>query len=267
MNDFDDGQFEDRLPDPFDDDLDEILVDDDITVTETNRTFPIAALSLLGIGAAALLCLGLYTFFFPNEGDNTEVADSGIAVTASVIAVTNEYIATQNGFVTQTLEARRLTQEAPTETATPRPSFTPTETSTPVPTNTQPAAAALGEAGDDDTDDAASNDQGGGSADTAEGTVGGTTDGTAGDNQSDGAAASAADTDGSAAGGGGDEPVFTSTVEGGSVAGLPSTEESRADLPETLPNTGFSVSTGIAIAIGLAFLFFISHRLRVGLKD
>ncbi|MEM7801279.1 MAG: hypothetical protein AAF633_18950 [Chloroflexota bacterium] len=258
MNDFDDDQFSDGLTDPFDndndndfgDDLDEIIVDDEYT--DNSRSFPLYVLGLLGVGVASLICLGLYLFIVdqPNPEEEAQaIANQGIAETSTIIAVTNEFITTQNAFVTQTLEARELTANAPTETSTPAPSDTPTQTRTPVPTTTPaPAENIVGSVGGSDDDGEGSEEAAGGEGDASE-EVASVGDEAIADADSSGTGDASSE---AAIGGSGD----TSSSTGNAVA------DTQAELPDTLPETGFSIAGAIAAALGLAALFFLSRRLR-----
>ncbi len=110
----------------FDDD--DFLVEDE--EESSNRPFILAVMGLVGVLLITVVVLGLYMTFAggSNEPTATEVANevnAEQAATATHISATNEAILTQNAKVTQTLEARQMTDEAPAEmTPEPEPEVT-----------------------------------------------------------------------------------------------------------------------------------------------
>lgn len=214
------------------DDVDEYVIVQE-NEESSNRPFLVAAGALVGILLLSLLCLGAVRLFGGGGDDGTPVADESSLMTATSISATNEAIATQNSFVTQTIVAMKLTDEAPTATPTATeipPTNTPTNTPSPTPTDT-PVVQEGEEPETDVTPNIAATQvfEGLNTATPASG-VGGTGGLVVGS--------------GTPTGGG-------TAVGGGTTTGT-----------GTLPQTGISMWEALAAAFGLLFIFIVARRLR-----
>ena len=232
-----DSIFDDEI-----DELDEIIIENN-EEERSNRPFMLALLGLLGIGVGAFLCLGAFQLLgFGGQADPTVSAEM-LTVTVQVAAIeaTNDAVATQNVYVTQTLEARdaQATANAVLPTNTPEPTETPVPTNSPVPVAAVGGSEEGAEAsGDSEDTGAATGDSDNNSDNNADGGT---------DASADGGTDAAADgEDPNAQGGGG----------GSDTAG------DQAALPAQLPNTGFSIAGTLALAFGLLVLLFGARRLR-----
>lgn len=247
------------------DDFEEFDDDDFIVEDEegqSNRPFILAVMGLLGVLLVSVIILGVFTTFSGNDTDtpSEEVAavDSEQSAQATMISATNEAIETQNAYVTQTLESRRLTDEAPTATPTAVP---PTETAIPLPTETEVPSTDEEEAsaeGGDEGDEAAE------SADVnAEATSIFTDVNTVTPSPDDDSAVAASDgDDGNAEGSlSGDAADAAADAQADTAADASAAEDVMA--VEELPDTGFGVWGAIAAALALMMLFVGARRLRV----
>lgn len=239
----------------FDDEIDELdeIVIESSDEGRSNRPFLISLLGLLGVGVGAFLCLGLTQFLGFGLGGETPVSPEMLTATVQVaeIFATNDAVATQNVYVTQTIDSRNATATA----LAVLPTNTPEPTSTPVPTNSPVPAASSGgseEGAEPSTD---TGDTGAATGDSDNNADGG--NGSTGDTNAD-AGSGNGDTDTSAAGGGSD--TDGANADGGN--GGSDTSGDQTALPETLPDTGFSIAGTLALAFGLLILLFGSRRLR-----
>ncbi len=235
------------------DELDEIVIENN-DEGRSNRPFLISLLGLLGVGVGAFLCLGLTQFMGFGPGGEPDVSPEMLTATVQVaeIFATNDAVATQNVFVTQTIDARNA---AATEQAI-QPTNTPAPTETPVPTNSPVPAAASGGSteGAEPSDDVSDTGSSTGDSDTsAEGNSGSDSD----TSTDAGADSGTEDTSSAPAGGGTDSDT---SADGGTDGS--DTSGDQTALPETLPDTGFSIAGTLALAFGLLVLLFGSRRLR-----
>ena len=255
----------------FDDDDDFILEDED---GPSNRPFILAFMGLVGVLLVSLIVLGVYVAFFnnpttpPTEEEVVAAAlDSPQAQEATQISATNEAIETQNAYVTQTLESRQMTDEAPTESPTEIPA-----TETPEPTATEALEVVEGEAGgegeagagDENSDEATTGEESGaatGEEVNAEATSIFSDVNTVTPSADDGVAVAVE----------GDVAVEEDAADGGvaveadvdaNADGANEVVATDAAAVEQLPDTGFGVWGIIAAAFTLLFLFVGARRLR-----
>lgn len=229
-----DGIFNDH------DDLDEIIIDDDPTAS--NSPFLITLLGLIGFAVLSFLCLGIYSFANPAAAPTLSAEVIAQETEIAQIVITNEAVATQNFYVTQTLDAREANANATATAIASIPTETPTPTKTPVPPTATPSP----------TPDEASEDEDG-------------------EGETEGAEA-ADDDDGSAIAG--SERTTSENVDGSTTgndvsgtSGSGSTaaadvDSSAAASPEQLPNTGFSIASTLAMAMGLLIILFGARKMR-----
>lgn len=270
---FDDGLFPEEQSDDieetagiFDDDYDEL---DEIVLEEegsrSNRPFFLSLLGLISVAILAPLCLVISQLsgFISEPTPSVDMLTREANV--AFIVATNEAVATLNAYVTQTVDARNATSTAianqPTET--PTPTITPTPTNTAVP-DTSLANTDGGETeGAEDPDAADEDDSSLGDSDrTTSDNVDGSTDeaeaqsgsGSSSDSSSD---SSSNDTSDSSSG-----VTDENTTSANSDSTAADTSDATAAAPEQLPETGFSMASTIALALGLLVLLFGARRLR-----
>ncbi|MFT7587295.1 MAG: LPXTG-motif cell wall-anchored protein [Cellvibrionaceae bacterium] len=214
------------------DDFDEIVIDNNNS--PSNRPFILSLLGLFVVGLGAFLCLGIFNLVNVPSSPTPSAEMLTQEVEIAKIVQTNEAVATQNFYVTQTLEARDANAAA-TETAVANiPTETPIPTATPAPTNAPSPAA----------DPASSEIESGESSET------------------EGAEApSIAPSERTTS-----ENVDASSEESISDNNVDSTaadvSSSSASSPEQLPETGFSIVNTLALAIGLLILLFGARKMR-----